>query len=123
MALGDAIGLHWWKAVPNFGDAISAMVAAHVFASSLHGLIVSDAYGVPKTWVTPTGQDHLKHHDYAAGVGRSLIAPVALGDIAGFDLATAQAPQAYAQEVARARAALKTTFPAPWRAAPHMASA
>ncbi|UOA27351.1 polysaccharide pyruvyl transferase family protein [Pseudosulfitobacter sp. DSM 107133] len=96
---------------------------AHIFASSLHGLIVADAYGVPNTWVAPTGQGHLKYHDYAAGVGRSLIAPLAMGDIAGFDRASAQPPQAYAQGIARARAALKSTFPAPLRAAPHMASA
>lgn len=96
---------------------------AHVFASSLHGLIVADAYGVPNTWVAPTGQGHLKFYDYAAGVGRSLIAPIALGDIAGFDLVSAQLPQAYAQGIARARAALQTTFPAPLRAAPHLASA
>ena len=30
MAADDPIALHWWKAVPNFGDAISAMVVAHV---------------------------------------------------------------------------------------------
>ncbi len=95
----------------------------HVFASSLHGLIVADAYGVPNTWVAPTGQGHLKYHDYAASVGRSLIAPIAVGDIAGFDRTSAQPPQAYAQGIARACAVLKATFPAPLRAAPHMASA
>ena len=26
----NPLSLHWWKAVPNFGDAISPVVLAHV---------------------------------------------------------------------------------------------
>jgi len=56
------------------GDAaqvcLQIAACAHVFASSLHGLIVADAYGVPNSWITPDGQSWLKYLDYAASVGR-----------------------------------------------------
>lgn len=51
---------------------------AHVFASSLHGLIVADAYGVANTWVHPSGQSHFKYYDYAASIGRTLPSPLRL---------------------------------------------
>lgn len=85
---------------------------AHVFASSLHGLIVADAYGVPNTWVDPVGQSRLKYHDYAASIGRPLIAPVSIAQIPD----TKPEPITYGAGIARARACLKRTFPAALRA-------
>ena len=68
------------------GDACEVCLqiasCAHVFASSLHGLIVADAYGVPNTWITPTGKSGLKYLDYAASIGRrDMAAPLGYKDV------------------------------------------
>ncbi len=89
---------------------------AHIFASSLHGLIIADAYGVANTWLVPEGQSWLKYHDYAASIGRSMIAPILLEDVPKRVGKPDQDPSAYADGIARARAALKQTFPASLRA-------
>jgi len=89
---------------------------AHVFASSLHGLIVADAFGVPNTWVAPTGQAWLKYHDYAASVGRSMIAPILPGDIPARAGKPDQQVAAYQDGIDAARAALAQSFPAHLRA-------
>ena len=92
--------------------------ARHVIAASLHGLIVADAYGVPNTWLAPGDQSRLKYHDYAAGVGRPLIAPLTpeavpdlLRRIKDSDRIT------YEHGLAQARAALQETFPQALRGA------
>lgn len=44
-----------------------------ILSSSLHGLIVSDAYQVPSCWIELTGKilgGHFKYYDYASSVGR-----------------------------------------------------
>jgi pyruvyltransferase len=85
---------------------------AHVFASSLHGLIVADAYGVPNTWITPTGQSWLKYIDYAASVGRrDMRAPCTM------EQAKARKSTAidYTDGIIAAREALYDSFPAQLR--------
>ncbi len=107
------------------GDAEAVCTAigscAHVIASSLHGLIVADAYGVPSTWLDPVGQGRLKYHDYAASVGRDLTGPIAVADIPS---ALRQLPATirHADGIERCRAALRNTFPAALKAAPHNAA-
>ena len=88
---------------------------ASIFASSLHGLIVADAYGVPSTWITPKGQSRLKFHDYAASVGRGdMAAPLALSEVPG----AAKSPDIrYGEGIARCREALYDSFPSHLRAA------
>jgi len=82
---------------------------AHVFASSLHGLIIADAYGVPNTWIEPKGQSWLKYHDYAASIGRrDMSAPCDYAQAK----AVKSAPIEYGEEIEAARAALHETFPA-----------
>lgn len=47
-----------------------------LFSSSLHGLIVADAYGVPNAWVrmsSSIGGDGMKYWDYLASVGRARV--------------------------------------------------
>lgn len=91
--------------------------AAHVFASSLHGLIVADAYGVANTWMSPGRLGWAKYHDYAASIGRILPAPCALEDVTHL---AGQAPTnapVYGDGIDTARAALLETFPDEMRAA------
>jgi hypothetical protein len=91
--------------------------AAHVISSSLHGLIVADAYGVPNTWMDPGVQGLLKYHDYAASIGRKMLAPLAISDAPAAARAASDAPLPYADGIAAARDALITHFPAHLRAA------
>lgn len=44
-----------------------------IIASSLHGLVVADAYGIPNRYVRLTEKENiLKYHDYYLGTGRVL---------------------------------------------------
>jgi hypothetical protein len=82
---------------------------AHVYASSLHGLIVADAYGVPNTWITPSGQSWLKYLDYAASIGRrDMMAPLNLDEIKTHE----PVPVDYSNGITAAREALYESFPA-----------
>ena len=46
--------------------------AQHVVSSSLHGLIVADAFGIPCTYLRMSEEEHLlKYEDYVLGSGRS----------------------------------------------------
>ncbi len=52
-----------------------------ILSSSLHGLIVSDAYQVPSCWIELTGNisgGYFKYYDYAASVNRSFETPFRL---------------------------------------------
>ena len=54
-----------------------------VISSSLHGLIISDAYKVPNLWVRVSDGiigGNFKYHDYFSGVGRSIVDPVILNE-------------------------------------------
>jgi pyruvyltransferase len=105
--------------------AVCRQIAAcrHVIASSLHGLIVADAYGVPSTWLAPRDQSALKYIDYGASVGRDMATPVALADIPALLKTLNDASLPHEQGIARAQEALKHSFPASLRAAPDMAPA
>jgi pyruvyltransferase len=88
----------------------------HVFSSSLHGLIVADAFGVPNTWLDATGIHHsaaFKFHDYALSIRRLLNIPVALQDIAEAvrHLPTGLDEPGYMAEVKAVRAGLRESFP------------
>jgi len=86
--------------------------AAHVFASSLHGLIVADAYGVANTWMTPGALGRLKYFDYAASVGRALLYPVEIEDVALLASRVPTGELGYRDGIARSRASLLDSFPA-----------
>lgn len=99
-------------------EAVCRQIAscAHVFASSLHGLIVADAYGIPNTWFSPQDQGWLKYHDYAASVGRGdMRAALDLDEISDAPRHTGDLP--YADGIATCRADLKSSFPAHFKAA------
>lgn len=91
-----------------------------VLSSSLHGLIVADAYGIPNRWLDPRGihrNAELKFHDYALAVDRLMGRPLAAAEAAEFlaVLPDALPAPAWGEGVAAARAALRAAFPAELR--------
>lgn len=141
-ARGDRIGLvpHYaqladprWRALAEAhpvldlidvrGDAaaVTARIAscAHVVSSSLHGLVVADAFGVPNTWLDPAGihaAAKLKFLDYAAGIERALPAPLDPDALPGMLGRLPQGDLPHGAGVARAKEALACAFPAHLRA-------
>ena len=61
---------------------VADVTACHfVFSSSLHGLIVADAYGIPNVWVKMSdsvGGDGMKFMDHLLSVGRPVVEPIDL---------------------------------------------
>jgi pyruvyltransferase len=60
--------------VEEFCQQVAA--CSRVVSSSLHGLIIADAYGVPNQWAKfgdSIGGDGMKYWDHSAAVGRSLL--------------------------------------------------
>lgn len=58
-----------------------------ILSSSLHGLIVSDAYQVPSCWIELTGKisgGYFKYLDYAASVSRIFSTPILIESFADF---------------------------------------
>ncbi|MCW3818990.1 polysaccharide pyruvyl transferase family protein [Micromonospora sp. DR5-3] len=77
------------RPVEEFVDAVVG--CSFVASSSLHGIIVAHAYGVPAVWITygdlPSG-DGTKFHDHYLSVGLPVPAPVPVGRTgAGLDAA------------------------------------
>ena len=66
----------------HWTDVINDICSCEKIASSsLHGLIVSDAFGVPNSWVELSGKisgGYFKFRDYGASVGRLVNVPVRL---------------------------------------------
>jgi len=64
---------------PNPLNVIDQMLECEtVITSSLHGLIISDAYNIPSIWVKLSDRltgGNFKFHDYFLSVGRELIEP------------------------------------------------
>jgi len=55
----------WWSVIRRISEA------GHVISTSLHGLVVADAFGVPCTYLRLSEEEKLfKYEDYAFGVGR-----------------------------------------------------
>jgi pyruvyltransferase len=93
-------------------DVCAAIAACdHVFASSLHGLIVADAYGVPNTWLAPIGQSRLKYLDYAAAVGRAMPHPIMIEDIPALDLPKPDSTLSYQAGIDACKDAVYASFP------------
>lgn len=58
-----------------------------ILSTSLHGLIVSHAYGIPALWIKneDIGTDGFKFHDYFSSVGLPIYQPIKCKDINQFD--------------------------------------
>lgn len=88
----------------------------HIVSSSLHGLIAADSFGIPNTWLDPTGihrHASFKFYDYALSVGRVLGEPLRLRGIFQFadSLPKGRNSLSYATEVMACRHAVKESFP------------
>lgn len=74
---------HRWQ------DVIDQIVACeYVLSSSLHGLILSDAYGIPNTWIEFHRQERdkaFKFLDYFASVARPTKKPVIIQSISDIE--------------------------------------
>lgn len=106
-------------------DHLSVIAAiggcAHVFSSSLHGLIVADAFGVPNTWLNVDGihaSAAFKFHDYALSVGRLLNRPLPMKAVAEAVAALPPVSEVpYRAGVEAAQDSLRASFPANLRLA------
>ena len=59
-----------------------------ILSSSLHGLIVSDAYGIPNCWIKLSGKilgGYFKYQDYASSVGRELVEPLQISSFSDIE--------------------------------------
>ena len=68
----------------HMGVVAAIAACAHVYSSSLHGLILANAFGVPSTWLDVQGihkSAAFKFYDYALSIGRLLNAPMPLDAI------------------------------------------
>lgn len=66
-------------------DVVKAILSCKIIvSSSLHGLIISDAYNIPNVWTEfgkPIGKDHFKFHDYFLSVNRKIVEPINFQDL------------------------------------------
>jgi pyruvyltransferase len=68
----------------NWTDFIDEVcLCEHIFSSSLHGLIIAEAYGIPNTWIEVSNNiigNHFKFHDFFLSINRDRIEPVIIND-------------------------------------------
>lgn len=85
-----------------------------VLSSSLHGLIVADAFGVPNTWIIPDGihrEARLKFFDYFASVGRLMGSPIQFNQIKDFIEGNKFTEFTWEEGVSQRQADLRKNFP------------
>jgi pyruvyltransferase len=57
----------------NLGERVRLIASAElVLASSLHGIVIAEAYGVPAVLVASASERRFKYEDYYGGTGRDL---------------------------------------------------
>lgn len=65
-----------------------------ILSSSLHGLVVSDAFGIPNQWLEFSDNvvgAGFKFRDYADGIGRTAMTPVKISERKDIDTAIGMA--------------------------------
>ena len=79
------------KHFERWEDVIDAIASCEmIISSSLHGIIVSDAYGVPNVWVEFSEKvigKGFKFQDHFAAVKRTVSAPLQIKEVTDFDYA------------------------------------
>lgn len=69
---------HW----NEFIDSI--MACENILSSSLHGIIIADAYHIPNAWISITNKEHpdnnFKFKDYYLSIGKEIISPIDFTD-------------------------------------------
>lgn len=73
----------------NWTDVIDQIYSCeYIASSSLHGLIVAEAYKIPNLWVEISGQllgGHFKFHDFFLSIGKNINYPYTIDEHATFD--------------------------------------
>lgn len=67
-------GYNHWHDIPD-----QILLCKKIISSSLHGLIISDSYGIPNSWIEfpgKSGEGTFKYLDYFASVGRTCNNPI-----------------------------------------------
>lgn len=85
-----------------------------VVSSSLHGLIVADAFGIPSIWLNPEGNhgsSRFKFYDYANSIGRPMRHPVDVADLKAAIEAHDLGPLDYAHGIEATRQDILAAFP------------
>lgn len=85
-----------------------------IVSSSLHGLIVADAFGIPSIWLNPQGNhgfSRFKFYDYASSIGRPLRLPTEVADLKSAIEQHDMAPLSYAEGVEETRKDALASFP------------
>ncbi len=85
-----------------------------VMSSSLHGLIVADAVGVPNVWLNPAGihgSPRFKFYDYATSIKRPLDPPVHYDALPGMKLAESDLDTSYFKNIDAVRDSIRNAFP------------
>lgn len=85
-----------------------------ILSSSLHGLIVSDAYQIPNCWIELTGNisgGYFKYRDYGASVNRCFDEPQRVSSVADIDAISCNVTLAAKESVKRIQKDLLSVAP------------
>lgn len=81
---GEVLDINVKGEVNNVIDQINS--CERIASSSLHGLILADAYNIPSTWIKITDKvigNGFKFRDYFASVGRDILQPLVITEGVG----------------------------------------
>ena len=80
--LGDNVNIISFENYGNWHDVIDEIKSCeNIFSSSLHGLIISDAYAIPNAMIIVSNNivgGEFKYKDYFSGINRNYISPIDL---------------------------------------------
>lgn len=87
---GESVTIINLKQYNSWRDVIDNVCQCEFIASSsLHGIIVSDAYKIPNIWIRLSNKisgGNFKFHDYFSGVGRNLLPPIIINDFIDLEI-------------------------------------